>query len=239
MNSNSRKISESKTLFIKDPTQRAEFDKFIEKTGMQPDVLIISNTTVAVVVIYSIITFVSNMSSGENNSKYNYFVKISFIISILVWMARNIAGYKNFNHYKIKLIDFIGMFLITFTIEVTMINRMLNGRCKNAYDRQQWMCNSESDISKIPSDNMVMLMMLPILFSIIFRSRFSETILIWFSILVTFLVSIIIGSSTSSIFTVSLYVPVSIVLLIEIRRQHLSYFFRYQEAELFLLKIES
>lgn len=111
-------------------------------------------------------------------------------------------------------------FLTSFTLGLFLIARVVNGKCESYDQLHIWSCNSEFDANALPQELVVLLMLLPLLYSVAFNTIQTNYIMIaWFIGVASITIAIAVGGATQSIPALIIYTPVSFTVLIEIHRQ--------------------
>jgi hypothetical protein len=130
----------------------------------------------------------------------------------------------------VTLIEGLSVFCGLLTLELIVIGRVINGSCKgNMHSFQNRIfCNPEIAQRLIPHDTSILLFLAPTSLYSIFRYNFILAILCWLSVIFTIGLSISLVSATNSLPILILYIPFSLIVLIEGRRRELYQFFLCQ-----------
>lgn len=152
---------------------------------------------------------------------------VLFVIYLKSLVRKGIRG--KFIDRMMTIIPYITNFLPVHSVlglGVYLIARVLNGRCESLDQLHVWGCNSEYDSHALPQEIMFCLMFLPILFSTIFKAvKFKYIMISWFFSVSCIVISIGLGGALQSIPTLVIYVPVSLIVLLENHRENI---IRYQ-----------
>jgi hypothetical protein len=97
---------------------------------------------------------------------------------------------------------------------------------------------TKHEFRQIPTDNLFMLMFTPIVLSVMFHSRVKLTLVVWISVIITILICLAVFSLTTSISICIIYILFTSLMLLEMRRQNISYFFVSQRLEMLLSENE-
>lgn len=129
----------------------------------------------------------------------------------------------------------ICMFLATCSAGIALLGRSMNGRCESTAYSAIWSCNPTSAASIIPQDNMLLVMVLPIVYGVSSKVQSLEFILLnWITGFAFILASILASKSYWSFPMLVYYVPISLCLIYEIKRGQLA-FFREAHSQRMLL----
>jgi hypothetical protein len=225
--------------FISDRLLQEEFNSFINSMTTNRSLIIISN------VIFFLLSFYScyrTLFLIKNNHYYIWFytaaifVALSWVISLIINSINKFTKFKNDSNSYTTIATSASIFMLIFAVELTIIGRVLNGDCKNNAYQFEWQCDKLSLVRLIPLEESFILMFSPIYIYSIFHSKFEFTLLIWLSVCLSLITCIIISSSTSSIFVCALYIPINMLILLEIRRSHLQSFFYIEKSKSFVLE---
>jgi hypothetical protein len=74
--------------------------------------------------------------------------------------------------------------------------------------------------------------------SIIYRGQFDLIIIVWLSSIFTIMISIAVGSLKESVFEFVMYVPTSILMMLELKRQNMTFFARSEKLQYLLTENE-
>lgn len=113
----------------------------------------------------------------------------------------------------------------SIAIGLYLIARVMNGECQKLDQEHMWGCDSEHASHALPQDVLLCLFLVPLLYSITFKSIAMKCIFVSWLIIVS-CVSIAIGISgdTQSIPTLIIYIPSSLIMMYEIHRQNVIQF---------------
>lgn len=115
--------------------------------------------------------------------------------------------------------------LISLTLGLYLIARVLNGRCESLDQLHMWSCNSEYDSHALPQESVLTLMFLPIVLSIAFKTiRTFSILLSWAIAVLSIVVAIILADAVQSLPVLIVYIPLSLIFLFEIHRQNVILF---------------
>ncbi len=105
--------------------------------------------------------------------------------------------------------------------------RVYKGECSDEKYRNIWHCNPEFHSSAVPQDCMFLLMIYPILFQAVYKSIKFQTVCLAWLVNVGFmcLAISINGGAMMSLPTLVLYIPLSLIIILDLQRQNLSYYF--------------
>ena len=116
-----------------------------------------------------------------------------------------------------------------------LIARVLNGRCKSLDQLHMWSCNTEYDSHALPQGMVMILMLLPLVFSNTLKAISSSFIYVSWNISVLFLVvSIVLAKATQSIPILVVYIPLSLITLYENNRQNVILFLVVKKQQMLL-----
>jgi hypothetical protein len=228
------------SFLIFDTKTRNEFNEFIDlqstkewHTALTTDILIFFFCLIAV------FNFFKSFDESQNSVLATLglvLVSLSWVIRIVIYSIKYL---KNGMERNTLLVSFesLGLFLLILSIEIVLISRVLNGSC--ASYSSQWMCNPEYESQMIPIQQMVVIMFAPIYYSVLFQSRMMLNFIVWISVMVSLLFSFcIVGFTEPSLIAFSFYASISILLLMQIRSQRVTNFFRSKQLQFLLSENE-
>jgi hypothetical protein len=166
---------------------------------------------------------------------------VALILIVNSWALRFIAqviGSKCNNKRISNLIESVGITFLVFAAEIVILGRVLNGSCNTYENNYEWKCNSQHELKQIPTDNLFILMFAPIAFSVMFHSRLTVMLIIWISVIITIIICLTYFSLITSLEICILYIFLTVLMLIEIRRQNLTYFFILQQLKMLFVENE-
>jgi hypothetical protein len=211
-------------IFIFNPLIRSEFNEFLQKSGYQLDINIFANLLVLFAFLFSTYMFFFHSLL----TKYDYLFTAAFVVASMSIIVKIIVVFlrcKASQFHYIETLNVIGIFFMIFACEMVMIGRVLNGPCDNfraVNEFNKWKCNNTE---VLPPHQTIILMLAPIFMFIISHSNAAISIFVFISVIVTLIISICIGNYKSSIVIITLYFFTFLLMLSEVRRQHLLYFF--------------
>jgi hypothetical protein len=193
----------------------------------------------SVVLIYN---YTKTLDATTKNSIYAVLSLVSivssWIIRITVQLVKIITNKITTNEVSV-LFDSLGLFLLVLAAEFMMIMRVKNGSCKGIRSNKLWQCNTEHNSNMIPIEQMLVMMVSPLIYTILFHSRMKLTIIIWISVIINLLIAInIVGFSAATTFVFYFYAVISFLLLMQIRKLRVSYFYRSKQLEFLLSENE-
>ena len=146
---------------------------------------------------------------------------LSLICKTVVPSAPFIMSYLAVGHSVV-----LGLYLVA---------RVLNGKCRNLEQFNRWNCNSEYDAHALPQSHLIILMLLPFLFSIALKTvRAPYVFVSWLVVIVTVVISLVWASSYYSSPLVIFYVPLSLTCIAEIHRQNVYQFLLLKKQQLLM-----
>ena len=165
--------------------------------------------------------------------RFSFFVVIYHIKSVQRSLA--ISSFVSFIEPFVKTMENILSISSTFTLSLGLIARVLNGKCQSLSFSFMFGCNSELDSNALPQEHLVLLMMLPLIFSVVFKViEWQYIVLSWITVIVTIIVCISLASATQSIPCLVLYMLTSGMILWENQRQNIILFFMSQRKQILL-----
>lgn len=115
--------------------------------------------------------------------------------------------------------------LISLNLGLFLIARVLRGKCQSLDIFHRWSCNSEYESHSLPQSSVLILMFMPLLFSVTIKTiRVSFVCISWLIVLISIVAAIVIGNSFVTIPVLIFYVPLSITCIYEIHRQNIFQF---------------
>ncbi len=109
------------------------------------------------------------------------------------------------------------------TIGMSMLARVLTGQCEGSH---VWSCNAEHQARALPQEHVLILMLCPLVFSVVFRAINWENVCLSWLIVVGFCLLCILSSEAyQSLPLLGLYVVISAFVLYENQKQRLSEYF--------------
>ncbi len=106
---------------------------------------------------------------------------------------------------------------------VLLILRVKNGTCASPLYTHSWFCNSEGASHALPQEMILIIMMIPIFYSSVAKSRkLSLVLLSWLLSLAMIIIAIFVSESHRSWHAVVLYIPFSIIIIFENHRQNMT-----------------
>ncbi len=120
--------------------------------------------------------------------------------------------------------------LTTGNIGMSLIARVLNGECFSLDQSHMFGCNSEYASRALPQEHLLILMLIPLVYSVVYKVvRWEYICISWVLVIVSVCISIGISGATQSIPCLLIYIPTSFIVLYENHRQNLILFFVTQE----------
>jgi hypothetical protein len=114
----------------------------------------------------------------------------------------------------------------SLTPALFLFGRLYNGECPSLNQLDMWSCNSGFASHTLPQEFVVLLMMQPLCYSVAFKSlKFELVMVTWFIVVFTLFVGVGMVGAYQSLPAILIYIPVSLVLLLENHRQDLILFF--------------
>lgn len=111
---------------------------------------------------------------------------------------------------------------------IRMLIKSAAGKCSGKSWVENWDCNAVAASHSIPLEYAVMAMLIPIVYSTTVRgAHFRSTMFLWCMTLGSLVVSLLLARATEAIFFVVVYVPFSLYILVESRRQNYCLFFTH------------
>lgn len=122
---------------------------------------------------------------------------------------------------------------ISLSLGLFLIARVLNGECDSLDEYHRWNCNPEFTVNGLPQSSVLLLMMLPLIYSVAIKSiPFPYVVLSWFIVVVCIIVAIAISNSFVAIPVVIVYVPLSLICIFEIHRQNVFQFLVLKQQQI-------
>eukprot|EP01038_Epipyxis_sp_PR26KG_P004193 gene4193-5964_t len=228
-------------LFLKDSNQQKEFTKFCELKGSMFSFTLLFTAFFSFGMIYFVSRAIT-LHSRPVPSSSNLTLDSAFVLFVIVMLIGFIFFYERYYraifHSK-TMIETIFAIGSSIDVSLILIGRVLGGTCVSSKIRDSWSCNPEESSKAVLQDILFLSFLLPILFSVIFRAVKWEVIgFIWTNSVFTAVLSIIISNNTYTASTLIFYVPISLIVLFESRRQHLAVFFVTQNLQQLIIENE-
>eukprot|EP01038_Epipyxis_sp_PR26KG_P010192 gene10192-13710_t len=119
-----------------------------------------------------------------------------------------------------------------FIISLALLGRVENGQCKNDSFVHIWSCNPEAESKALPNDTLFLLLCLPIVYSINLKAmRWLAVCTTWIFVVLAVAASIVFGGLHNSWSLLVMYIPISLLLIYENRRQYLEQFFTTEKLQ--------
>lgn len=171
----------------------------------------------------------------EYRSAYQAYIILQFIILALGWFMvyLKVASvcFTNNTNFNSKIVDWLPFAVNCFSFVLTamfcfgLILRTQTGECgyiSTKFDTTMWWCNPESESNALPHDSMLIVMLLPLVYSIVWReTTWSVTLLSWAVCSTALVVSLLIGDASTSQGPVGFLIPLNFAILYECQRQRL------------------
>eukprot|EP01034_Spumella_vulgaris_P040771 gene40771-50450_t len=114
----------------------------------------------------------------------------------------------------------------SLTPALFLLGRLYNGECRSLNQLDMWSCNSGYASRTLPQESVLILMIQPICYSVAFKSlRFELVMATWVIIMCTLCIGVWMAEAYQSIPTIIIYVPLSLIILLENYRQDLILYF--------------
>lgn len=184
---------------------------------------------------------------------YNYNGYVHWIICTIYLVIINIAGWSAYVYHRwsfsgnngsipfqsrrtLQRIQMALYFAINFFVCYRHITRSVNGQCPIDQNvNNNWNCNPVGLSKGISGETSIIIMIIPIMYSISVRgAHFEFAMFLWFMTVGTLLFSIIYPGATNGILFVTYYCIGSLAALVEARRNNLFLFFTHQKLQEFL-----
>eukprot|EP01038_Epipyxis_sp_PR26KG_P017847 gene17847-24931_t len=143
----------------------------------------------------------------------------------------SIAIFQRYTEYKlifsesVKLFEEILMIAASICIGFILLGQVLHGKCDSSYALETLSCNDSVAFYRIlPQGSLTVSMLAPLINSSLFSSSWEVVIFCWINSIIFMIVTLFISKSYATITSVFFYIPISLLILLENRRRHLTHF---------------
>jgi hypothetical protein len=178
------------------------------------------------------------------------FEKCIWIITILIVFGINMFNWKVFfskqrelknspngelplaSKQYIKNVHMIVFFILNFLTCFRLISRVVNGQCEKLSLRDSWNCNPLASNSFLPPETLLITCFLPIMYSLIGKgANFEFSLVLWVMTMASMLFSMIFAEANGVILFAIIYSVVSLLSIVELKRQHYVLFLTNQKLQ--------
>jgi hypothetical protein len=122
----------------------------------------------------------------------------------------------------------------SFTPALHLLGRLYNGECSSLNQLDMWSCNSGFASHTLPQEAVVILMIQPICYSVAFKSlRFELVMATWVIVVCTLFIGVGMAGAYQSLPAIIIYIPLSLIVLLENYRYFHNACFVLSKVELF------
>eukprot|EP01038_Epipyxis_sp_PR26KG_P016683 gene16683-22817_t len=150
---------------------------------------------------------------------------IYFILIIVITAIINQKICNSNKKSAKKSLEQIMILGITIDMGLILLAKSLTGQCSSNQFLQIWTCNNEAISHNLPQTSLIVLMLIPLLNSSFFRLRWISISLSWLCSISFILLSVVTSHSYISFSSIVVYVPLSLLIIMENRRHHLAQFY--------------
>lgn len=236
-------------LRLKDARLRAAYDDFNCHNQSLSSVFMLNLFILLFSATFFGLVVADHSDSYDLTTEINWSITIVYLllINIISWVAyiiQRITMYRNHGNLPLasrKVLQYAQMtayFALNIFVCYRHISREVNGPCKEDHNvPNNWNCNVLGHAQAITLETSIIIMMVPIMYSISVRGAYFEfAIGLWTMTLATLIFSVCYGDERNSILFVAYYMIGSVTILIESRRQNYYLFFTHQKLQSFLVE---
>lgn len=144
------------------------------------------------------------------------------LLGSIIWRYRfNMAVDASFSS------NFMNLMAVCTTLILGMhlIARVRNGECANLDEFHRWSCNPEHSAHTLPQGSVLLLMFLPLIYSVALKTiPVTFVIFSWVIVVISLVVAIVATNGFVAVPVVVVYVPLSLTCMYEIHRQNVFLF---------------
>lgn len=179
--------------------------------------------------------------------KYDDEVNPFFVSSMLLFGVSAITKTIALNLRRIDLnrymeavisLDFASQITIMISVGLINFGRVWKGQCDDTKFATRWFCNPSDISNEIPFDSMLLLMIMPVSFSVIIRCSVQLAFLSWLIAVIFIVLCIGWAGATNSISSLVVYMPISLLVILDIQRQTVAYYLDAQQLKFLLSENE-
>lgn len=188
-------------------------DLMTSKDAEVVGVAVVSLIWIKALVVIIVINYVYFYNQKNNvESKFNNFMR-PHIINMRTMLVLSLTSFYGFR----------------------LITRVIRGACDSSSDRSSpfsWSCNPQYESKGLPPESIFTIMVMQIVFSILFRDvRIGVLLLCWALAIASLWTSVIIGQAGNYYYVASAYAIISIFVLLETMRHHVTLYYATVELK--------
>ncbi len=165
-------------------------------------------------------------------------IMIRYPLLIFLWKLKSAQKGGNLSNFFQSTLPYVSTMenilaiCSSFSVGICLIARSLNGECLSLNQYYIYGCNSELASRSLPQEHLILLMLLPILYSVVYKAiKWRYVCLTWLMVIICISISIGVSNATNSIACLIIYMPISMLILYENHRQNLILFFVTQKQQ--------
>lgn len=180
---------------------------------------------------------------------------ISWIIAVCFILFINLIAWWKYNQQK-KIIDkengylstegrkFLHIFVYRLFLAIhcfmcyRLMTKVIVGKCHHGLGvAQSWNCNSGHEDHHIPSDSTIIIMLIPLIYSVLVRgAHLGRALGLWSISIAVLIFCVAYAQASGSILFIIYYAIGSLIILTEAKRMNFFLFFTHQRLQLTLLE---